>query len=236
MENQIQKIESNKLMAFSSNENFETAQRIAKMLSSSDLVPKEFKGNIANCVIALNMANRIGADPLMVMQHLYIVHGKPSWSSTFLIAAINGSGKFKAPLRFLLSGEGDNRTCIAWTLDLTGEKLESPSISMQMAKDEGWLQKAGSKWKTMPELMMRYRAAAFFSRLYCPEITMGMQTVEEIQDVEIISSDLIQKPEPKGEYKTKEEVQEDVLRGALTKEQAAELILNFESDGTTKNT
>lgn len=234
MENQIAKIETNQLRAFSSNENFETAQRIAKMLSSSDLVPKEFKGNIANCVIALNMANRIGADPLMVMQHLYIVHGKPSWSSTFLIAAINGSGKFKAPLRFLMEGEKENRSCVAWTYDLTGEKLESPVISMQMAKDEGWVQKTGSKWKTMPELMMRYRAAAFFSRLYCPEITMGMQTVEEIQDVEIITSD-IQKPEPKSEYKTKEDIQEDVLRGALTKEDAEQLILKLESDGTATN-
>ena len=187
MENLPEKLES-QLTTFSSSESFELAQRMAKMIMVSDLIPDKFKGNVSNCVIALNMATRIGADPLMVMQNLYIVHGKPSWSSTFLIAAINGSGKFKGSLKFELSGAGDSRQCVAWINDFEGNKLESPPITMAMAKSEGWESKSGSKWKTMPELMLRYRAAACFSRLYCPEITMGMQTVEEVQDVEVIES------------------------------------------------
>jgi hypothetical protein len=32
--------------------------------------------------------------------------------------------------------------------------------------------------------MMRYRAAAFFGRLYAPEITMGMHSVEEVVDIQ----------------------------------------------------
>jgi hypothetical protein len=63
------------------------------------------------------------------------------------------------------------------------EKLEGPKVTMKMANAEGWVSKTGSKWKTMPELMLRYRASAFFGRLYAPEIMMGMQTAEEIQDV-----------------------------------------------------
>lgn len=55
---------------------------------------------------------------------------------------------------------------------------------MEMAKAEGWVGKSGSKWKTMPELMIRYRAAAFWGRLYVPEIMMGMHTMEEIEDVQ----------------------------------------------------
>ncbi len=171
---------------FSNAGNFEHIQRVAKALSASDLVPKTYKDNISNTIIALDIANRIGAAPLMIMQHLYIVNGKPSWSSTFLIAAINNSGRFTS-LKFEVNGEGDQRGCVAYCTDKeTGERLESPKVSIDMAKKEGWLTKAGSKWQTMPELMMRYRSAAFFSRLYCPEITMGMQTVEEIQDVEFI--------------------------------------------------
>ena len=84
---------------------FETAQREAKALSSSDLVPQQYKGNVANTLVALEIAHRIGASPLMVMQNLHIIHGRPSWSSTFVIAAINGSGKFTA-LRFV----GDLKT------------------------------------------------------------------------------------------------------------------------------
>jgi hypothetical protein len=162
---------------------FEHAQRVAKMFSSSSLIPKEYQGNIQNTMIAMEMANRIGASPLMVMQNLYIVHGKPGWSSTFIISAINSCGKF-SPLRFEVSGEGETLSCYAWAYELdTKEKLQGPAVTMKMAKAEGWLTKNGSKWQTMPELMIRYRAAAFFGRLYAPEILMGMQTMEEVIDV-----------------------------------------------------
>lgn len=165
---------------------FEHAQRVAKMLSSSDLVPKEFRGNIQNTLIALEIANRIGASPLMIMQNLYIVHGKPSWSSTFIIAALNSCKKF-SPIRFHMEGEGLNRSCYAWAKELsTEERIEGPLVTMTMAKAEGWLDKSGSKWKTMPELMLRYRAAAFFGRLYAPEIMMGMHAQEEIIDIQPI--------------------------------------------------
>jgi hypothetical protein len=163
---------------------FEHVQRVAKMLSSSSLIPKEYQGNIQNTMIALEMANRIGASPLMVMQNLYIVHGKPSWSSTFIIAALNASRRF-SPVRFEMAGQGDEYGCQAWAYDVaTKDKLEGPKVTMKMAKTEGWVTKAGSKWQTMPELMLRYRAAAFFGRLYAPDIMMGMQTAEEVADVQ----------------------------------------------------
>lgn len=168
--------------SFGDTNSFEHAQRVAKMLSSSNLIPKEYQGNIQNTMIALEMANRIGASPLMVMQNLYIVHGKPSWSSSFIIAAINNCKRF-SPLRFTIKGDGDTLSCKAWANDLhTNERLDGPKVSMEMAKKEGWVSRPGSKWQTMPELMIRYRAAAFFGRLYAPDILMGMHTVEEVQD------------------------------------------------------
>lgn len=169
--------------SFSDSHSFEHSQRVAKMLSSSNLIPKEYQGNIQNTMIALEMANRIGASPLMVMQNLYIVHGKPSWSSSFIIAAINNCRRF-SPLRFDTTGTGDTLTCQAWAKDLnTNQKLKGPKVSMEMAKKEGWVSRAGSKWQTMPELMIMYRAAAFFGRLYSPDILMGMHTVDEINDM-----------------------------------------------------
>jgi len=160
---------------------FEMAQRQAKALSASDLVPQQYKNNVANTLVALEIANRIGASPLMVMQNLNIIHGRPSWGSSFIIAAINGSGKFTA-LRFVGDlVKGIKAVCQE---KATGELLEGPTVTMDMAKAEGWLDKAGSKWKTMPELMMRYRAAAFFGRLYAPEITMGMHSTEEVVDIQ----------------------------------------------------
>lgn len=170
---------------FGSGAGFDLLQRMAKLLAASELVPEQFRGKIANCTIALEMAKRIGASPLAVMQSMFIVHGRPSWSSQFIIAAVNSTGKF-SPIRFRKTGtEGeDDRTCIAWVTEkATGEVLESPPVSISMAKKEGWYSRNGSKWQTMPELMLSYRAATLFGRLYAPEVLMGMKSEEEAIDI-----------------------------------------------------
>jgi hypothetical protein len=163
---------------------FEMLQRQAKMFSTSTLVPKEFQANMANCAIGLSIAKRLGADPFMVLQNIDVIHGRPSFRATFLIAMVNASGRFE-PLQFRMEGdEGNpNRSCVAWTKSKAdGTPLEGPKITLEMAKAEGWSTKNGSKWQTMPELMLRYRAAAFFARLYAPDITLGMMTAEEAID------------------------------------------------------
>ena len=183
--------------AWSSIAHFENAQRMAKVLSESSIVPENYKGKIAECVIALDMANRIGANPLAVMQNLYIVHGRPAWSSQFLISCVNASGKF-SPLRYLSTGERgqDSWGIVAWAQDRSGERLESPEVTMGMAKAEGWVSKNGSKWKTMPDLMLRYRAATLFARLFAPELTMGLHTEEEIIDIAPVVTDPVARAKP----------------------------------------
>ena len=163
---------------------FEAAQRMVKPLAASNLVPDTFRGNVGDCMIALEYAQRIGASPLMVMQNLYVVHGKPAWSSQFLIACANKSGKF-SPLRYRMTGkEGtDSFGCVCWAIDASGETLDSPEVTVGMAKREGWYGKNGSKWQTMPSLMLRYRAATLFVRLYAPELTMGISTDDEVRDI-----------------------------------------------------
>ncbi|WP_180023386.1 hypothetical protein [Acinetobacter sp. YH1901134] len=235
-------------------ESFEFSQRVANMLTNSTLVPEQYRavlkvkagkdnyGNmqyrdepnpngLSNCIVALNMANRMGADPLMIMQNLYLIEGRPSWSSQFIMASINSSGRFSS-LRFEVENLGEveveyqetvwnngrksqatkslkveNQTCVAWALEagtrmpeFTLEELkehggvykcckaygipliESSKISIEMAVKEGWYTKNGSKWKTMPEQMLRYRAASFFGRVYAPELLMGLRSVEEEQE------------------------------------------------------
>ncbi|NFV80049.1 recombinase RecT [Magnetospirillum aberrantis] len=216
--------EQNISVGFTNAQSFEFSQRAAQALAASTLVPEQFRRQVMdkrsknpvenpnavpNCIIALNMANRMGADPLMVMQNLYVVEGRPSWSAQFVIAAINSCGRF-SPLRFDLSAQGEareveyetvkwvngnrqinkakckvqDRTCRAWAIEkATGDRLDGPEVSIAMAEAEGWLGKNGSKWQTMPEVMLRYRAAAFFGKLYAPELLMGLQTVEEAAEV-----------------------------------------------------
>lgn len=165
---------------------FENAQRIGKALSSSALVPKEYQGQsgLANTLVAMEIAHRMNLSPLQVMQNLHIIHGRPSWSSQFIIAMINGCGRF-SPLDYKIAGEGDSLRCYAYATELaTGKELKGPVVSMAMAKKEGWATKTGSKWQTMPDLMIRYRAAAFWGRLYVPEFLVGMKTQEEVIDIE----------------------------------------------------
>ena len=235
-------------------ESFEFSQRVANMLSNSTLVPEDYRaikkvkvgkdnyGNmqfrdepnpngLSNCIVALNMANRMGADPLMIMQNLYLIEGRPSWSSQFIMASINSCGRFSS-LRFEVENLGEveveyqetvwnngrknvvtktlkveNSTCVAWAIESGTEipsfsledlkehggvykcckfygipLVESSKISVEMAVKEGWYMKNGSKWKTMPEQMLRYRAASFFGRVYAPELLMGLRSVEEEQD------------------------------------------------------
>lgn len=176
---------------FADKQVFEHSQRVAKMMTTSSLVPKEYQNNIPNIMIALEMANRIGASPLMVMQNLNIIQGRPSWSSQFIISALNSCRRF-SPLRFKMDGEGDDYGCTAWAKDSSGEILEGPKVTWKMATAEGWTTKGGSKWKTMPELMFRYRAAAFFGRLYAPDVLMGMGTSDEAEDISAIEMNSVE--------------------------------------------
>lgn len=163
-------------------QNFEHAQRVAKMIAMSSLVPEAYKGKIENVMIAMEMANRMNISPLMVMQNLYIVKGNPGWSGSFVIAMINGSKRFEDNLEFEFSGIGDEYGCKAFTTR-KGKRIESTRVDWKMVKGEGWLDKPGSKWKTMPEQMFRYRSAALFGRTHCPDLLMGMKTTEEIIDI-----------------------------------------------------
>lgn len=170
---------------------FELLQRVAKAFASSSLVPAHYQNNVANCMIALNLARRLGADELMVMQNLYIVHGNPGWSSKFLIASVNTCGRFET-LRYEWRGtEGsDNFGCRAWTIEKsTGERLNGTWIDWKMVKAEGWNKKNGSKWLTMPDQMFVYRSAAFWQRAYAPEISMGLSSQEELIDTVEVRAD-----------------------------------------------
>ena len=224
MENQVNTQNTGVIkLGFDSKDGMDALLRAANLLSSSTLVPVTYRNKtidkqgiisenpngLANCAVALNMAARMGADPLLIMQNLHVIEGRPSWSSQFVIASINQCGRF-SPLRFELSEPGEetavdyvytewvdrkpvekkgtlkvrHQECIAWAIEKeTKQRIDGPTISIQMALDEGWIQKKGSKWRTMQEVMLRYRAASMFGKLYAPELLMGLQTSEESQDI-----------------------------------------------------
>lgn len=190
---------------------YELMQRVAKAFAASSLVPREYVGNLPNCIIAINMAQRMGADPLMVMQNLYLVDGRPAWSSQFLIATFNQNGRFSSIRYEFFGRQGqDEWGCRAWAIEKeTGLKIVGADITIALAKKEGWYGKKGSKWASMPQQMLMYRSASWMVRAYAPEIAMGLQTADEIRDTfdaergadgsySVQSTDLLRKPATNG--------------------------------------
>jgi hypothetical protein len=190
-------------IGFFSEASFVLLNRAAAMYAAASLVPDAYKENIPNCAIALNMARRMDADPLMVMQNLYIVYGNPGWSSKFLIATFNENGAWGAMHYQFKGSEGsDDWGCRAWAIEKsTGERIDGPWVTMKIVKAEGWYDRKDrqgnfcSKWRTMPELMFMYRSAAWFIRAHAPELSMGLGTAEEHVDMGPIMDEIIDKTE-----------------------------------------
>lgn len=190
---------ANTIGVFASLDNFVNAQRMANVLAASSMVPKEFQGNVANCVIALELASRLGASPFMIMQNLDVIHGKPALRATFLIGTVNTCGRFM-PLSYEFRGninsrDDDDAGCRAIGVERSsGLVLEGTWITWRMVKSEGWLSKNGSKWSTMPEQMFRYRAASFWTRAYAPDVMLGMQTAEEAREIVVEAEEVPRAP------------------------------------------
>ena len=162
-------------------ESFRESYKLASVFAKSSLVPQQYQGRTEDCAIAVDMAERMGVTPLMVMQNLYVVKGKPSWSGQACMSFIKAKYGDAMPV---YTGERgtDSRGCYVRVRTPEGEIIEGTEVTIAMAKAEGWMN--NSKWKNMPEQMLAYRAAAFFARVYCPEILMGVQVEGEVEDME----------------------------------------------------
>ena len=185
------------LNMFADKESFNIGYTMAKVLAESTIVPTTFKGNIGNAMIAIDMAQRMHTNPLMVMQNLYIVYNQPAWSAKFLVACINASGLFATPLRYEFVGTKgtDDWGCYAFAIDKQGEILKGSTVTLGIARASGWLQKKDSMWQKEPEQMLRYRAATRFQTAYCPEISCGLSTKEDLEDAQFteITTDNVDK-------------------------------------------
>ena len=169
---------------YKNTDSFEFAQRQAKSLCESNLVPISYQGQkgLPNCLVAIEMSKRMKLSPLTVMQNLNVIHGTPTWSAQFITSQILGCGRF-TNFDYLVKGEGDTLEvqCVAKRLE--DQKLvKGTTVSMRMARLEGWTR--NSKYQSMPELMLRNRAATFFGRQYIPDLLLGVQTSEEVVDIQ----------------------------------------------------
>ena len=190
MENEIQELvaspqpELAPVTVWTDKKQFDQLLRAANMLSQTSIIPATYQGKPQDCFVALEMATRMGVSPLVVMQNMYVVKGKPAWAGQACTMFINSCGKF-TQVKHVYTGEKgtDSRGCYVTATRISdGIQVNGVEVTMAMAKAEGWT--ANTKWRTMPELMLAYRASAFFARVHCPEALMGVQLADEIYDAD----------------------------------------------------
>ena len=197
---------------------FELHQRMAKSLAQSNLVPPQYQGQggLSNCLVALEMANRMNISPLVVMQNMNVIQGKPSWSAQFVIATITGCGRFED---FDYEEKGTKAIRCKAIRKKDGKEVFGAWVTMEMAQKEGWTR--NSKWSTMPQLMLRYRAATFFGRQYVADLLLGIQTEDEIVDIQPVNvtQTKVSTEEVKGQEGEPSEFRDGKWRPPLTEEQ-----------------
>lgn len=190
MENEIQELvvspqpELAPVTVWTDKKQFDQLLRAANMLSQTSIIPATYQGKPQDCFVALEMATRMGVSPLVVMQNMYVVKGKPAWAGQACTMFINSCGKFMQ-VKHVYTGEKgtDSRGCYVTATRISdGVQVNGVEVTIAMAKAEGWT--ANTKWRTMPELMLAYRASAFFARVHCPEALMGVQLADEIYDAD----------------------------------------------------
>lgn len=189
--NELELKEPRQVSVYSDAALYNQCLEMAKGLAKSEIVPEAYRNKPESCLIALDIARQIGArSPLMVMQNLYIVKGKPSWSGQYANALVRANFK---NVKSEITGTGDDMGCQVTAYDNDGNYCEGERITIKMAKDEGWWTKKDkyghetSKWQTMPRQMLIYRAFSFFARAYCPEKLLGIHDEFENADIEKIT-------------------------------------------------
>lgn len=188
----LQTIEQRQQMVELEIKSFELEQRRATALSKSAFFPNTLKNDVASAVIIYDLANRMNISVMEVAQSIYIIYGRPSFSTSFLVARLNQSGLIRGSLKTIISEDAQSCKCSAIDA-ITGEENIGITVTMKMAKAEGWVDKNGSKWVTMPELMLRKRAQSFFIKEFYPQVMFGLQTSEEANDIEITTVEAIPK-------------------------------------------
>lgn len=200
--------------------------RAAELFASSDLVPKHYQNKPANCFIAINRAQRLGIDEMYFLEKTFIVSGKLGMAAELAIELANSSGRFKGPIKFKLFGEGEARGCTAFaTLAADGDVVEN-TVTYEMAKADGWTK--NTKWTSLRDQMLQYRAGVFLARLYAGGSLGGMYTRDELEDVEA------RKKAPKDEQSDEQTEQTVAVIAAPVEEPEApitkEYITEFETD------
>ena len=151
------------------------ALQFADMLSKSNMVPKDYQGIPANCIIAMQWGMEIGLQPLQAMQNIAVINGRPAIWGDAMLAIVRGSGLLE---RIAEDPTDAGCTC---TVKRKGEAEVVRTFTLEDAKRAGLAGKQGP-WQQHPKRMMQMRARAFALRDVFPDVLRGVHIAEIAQD------------------------------------------------------
>jgi len=148
--------------------------REVNFLMQTTAVPKELQQRPQEVHTIVQLAHQYNMLPVQLLKHSFFIKGKVAFEQKVITALLNSSRKLDRPLTFL----EDENSCQAIGY-IQGHEYRSIIITREMAKQARW----GPLWNTIFNQMARYRAAAYFVRSICPEIMLGIDIKEEVEDV-----------------------------------------------------
>jgi hypothetical protein len=153
------------------------AMEVAKLMASSNFVPPHLRGRAGDCLAVVMQATRWSMEPFAVANKTYFVNDRMAYEAQLVIAVINTRAQLKGRLEFSYEGDGNNLICTV-SGTLRGDdrpKIVEQEISMITTRNS-------PLWKQAPRQQLGYYTARLWARLHCPEVLLGVYTVDELQD------------------------------------------------------
>ncbi len=165
------------------------AMNLAKILSESDLVPKEFYKKPANCLLAIGMGAEVGLSPFQALQNIMVVNGRPSMWGDAVLALVRASGKLEY-IKETFDKTIKTAICVV-------KRFNEPELTRTFSEADATtailINKPGP-WQQYRGRMLQMRARSWALRDAFNDVLKGLQITEEAVDMVSIEADLVEAP------------------------------------------
>lgn len=155
--------------------NLSEAMEFAKIIASSDMVPKDYINKPGNVLVAVQTGAELGLKPMQSLQGISVINGRPGVWGDAMWALILSHPEYED------SHEEKTDTQCTVTLKRRGKSAVIVTFSMEDAKKAGLAGKQGP-WQTAPKRMLQMRARAFAARDLFADALKGIKSIEELRD------------------------------------------------------
>jgi len=156
--------------------NMADAMRLAEMMATAKLVPKDLQKSPADCLMVIQQAVRWEMDPFAVAQECSVIQGKLMHSGKLVAAVVNARGGLVDRLSYEYEGEGQNRA-IKVSGRLQGE-MQARHVTVRLADA-----KTNNRvWQSQPDQQLMYHGVRVWARRHTPELMLGVYSPEEFDE------------------------------------------------------